>query len=123
MLLSVSEDGELAFWIPENVLFVSTANGDARVTNGVAKAETVWKCTGKVRTGKKGITMASCSSAKKSCLGRQSFPSREWAVDHVLLLTPLVFTVVSTPDGDELTIWDSKESEFSLGLEFRQVFR
>ncbi|KAI1793966.1 RAVE protein 1 C terminal-domain-containing protein [Ganoderma leucocontextum] len=98
VLLSVSEDGELAFWIPENVLFISTANGDARVTNSVAKAETVWKCTGKVRTGKKGITMASCSSAKKSCL------------------------VVSTAEGDELTIWDSKESEFSLGLEFRQVF-
>lgn len=70
VLLSVSEEGELAFWIPENVPSVLTVNGDARVTNGVAKAETVWKCTGKVRTGKKGITMASCSSAKKSCLGK-----------------------------------------------------
>ena len=43
-------------------------------------------------------------------------------VDY-LSLTPLVAIVVSTAEGDELTIWDSKESEFSLGLEFRQVFR
>lgn len=44
-------------------------------------------------------------------------------LDHVRLLTSLVIPVVSTEAGDELTIWDSKESEFSLGLEFRQVFR
>ena len=69
VLLSVSEDGELAFWIPENVLSKPTGNGDARATNGVVRAETVWKCTGQVKTGRKGITMASCSSAKKSSLG------------------------------------------------------
>lgn len=30
-------------------------------------------------------------------------------------------TVVPTPDGAELTIWDSKESEFALGLEYRSL--
>ena len=70
VLLSVSEEGELAFWILENIPSVLASNGDARVINGVAEAEMVWKCTGKVRTGKRGITMASCSSAKKSCLGK-----------------------------------------------------
>lgn len=31
--------------------------------------------------------------------------------------------VVPTPEGEELTIWDSKESEFSLGLEYTQTMR
>ena len=31
--------------------------------------------------------------------------------------------VVPTAEGEELTIWDSKESEFSLGLEYRRVLR
>jgi hypothetical protein len=31
--------------------------------------------------------------------------------------------VVPHPDGEEVTIWDSKESEFSLGLEYRHVSR
>ncbi|KAI0361166.1 WD repeat-containing protein [Trametes cingulata] len=78
VLLSVSEQGELAFWVPEG--------------------QTVaWKCTGVVRTGRKGLSMARCSSAKKSVL------------------------IVPTPEGEELTIWDSKESEFALGLEYRAV--
>ncbi|OBZ78887.1 Regulator of V-ATPase in vacuolar membrane protein 1 [Grifola frondosa] len=68
VLLSVSEEGELAFW-----------------------------CTGRVRTGRTGLRMAGCSSAKKSVL------------------------VVSGSEGDELTIWDSKESEFASGLEYRQI--
>ena len=48
ILLSVSEDGELAFWTLEG---------------------TGWKCTGNVRTGRTGIVMANCSSAKKTVLG------------------------------------------------------
>ena len=31
--------------------------------------------------------------------------------------------VVPILEGEELTIWDSKESEFSLGLEYRQTLR
>jgi hypothetical protein len=47
VLLSVSENGELAFWVPE---------------------ESGWRCTGKVKTGRAGIRKASCSSAKKTAL-------------------------------------------------------
>ncbi|OAX44398.1 hypothetical protein K503DRAFT_383768 [Rhizopogon vinicolor AM-OR11-026] len=79
-LLSISDDGEFSFWIPEE----GTSSG--------------WRCTGKVKTGRKNFALARCSSAKKSAL------------------------VVRLPDGEELTIWDSKESEFASGLEHRRVF-
>ncbi|KAI5121293.1 hypothetical protein M0805_003762 [Coniferiporia weirii] len=80
-LLSISEDGELAFWsFDEDNLHHS------------------WVCTGRVRTGRTGYRLARCSSAKKSAL------------------------VFPDPGGDELTIWDSKESEFASGLEFRFNF-
>ena len=52
VLLSVSEDGELAFWVPE--------------TNG----KTGWRCTGKVRTGRTGFRKVRCSSAKKTALSK-----------------------------------------------------
>jgi hypothetical protein len=51
VLLSVSMEGELAFWIPEE------------------STKAHWRCTGKVRTGRSGFTKAMCSSAKKSALG------------------------------------------------------
>ncbi|KAF8167749.1 RAVE protein 1 C terminal-domain-containing protein [Crassisporium funariophilum] len=76
VLLSVSEDGELAFWVPE----VNSENG--------------WRVSGKVRTGRTGFRKVRCSSAKKTAL------------------------IVGGPDGDELTIWDSTESEFASGLEY-----
>ncbi|KAG2154690.1 RAVE protein 1 C terminal-domain-containing protein [Suillus clintonianus] len=79
-LLSISDDGELSFWIAEE----GTSSG--------------WRCTGKVKTGRKNFALARCSSAKKSVL------------------------VVRLPDGQELTIWDSKESEFASGLEHRRIF-
>ncbi|OSD03553.1 hypothetical protein PYCCODRAFT_1476945 [Trametes coccinea BRFM310] len=107
VLLSVSEEGELAFWVPQGELLNHIgptsgiqANGvtQVREADGVREEEkAAWKCTGIVRTGRKGLTMARCSSAKKSVL------------------------VVPTPEGQELTIWDSKESEFSLGLEYRAI--
>ncbi|KAI0778601.1 WD repeat-containing protein [Trametes elegans] len=107
VLLSVSEEGELAFWIPEGSLEGppdrAASNGQVNGVNGADKPRgreghiVVWKCTGQVRTGRKGFSMARCSSAKKSVL------------------------VVPTPEGEELTIWDSKESEFALGLEYREV--
>lgn len=50
VLLSVSEQGELAFWAPEI---------------GLAPE---WRCTGRVQTGRTGLRMAKCSSAKKSAL-------------------------------------------------------
>ncbi|KAJ6574959.1 WD repeat-containing protein [Mycena capillaripes] len=77
VLLSVSELGELAFWVPD---------------------ENEWRCTGSVKTHRAGISKARCSSAKKTAL------------------------IVATTEGEELTIWDSKESEFASGLEFRGIF-
>ena len=58
VLLSVSEDGELAFWSLE-------VNGTA-VMDGI---DHEWRCTGKVHTGRKGFSIARCSSTKKSALG------------------------------------------------------
>ncbi|TFY65144.1 hypothetical protein EVJ58_g2168 [Rhodofomes roseus] len=109
-LLSVSEDGELAFWVPENGL-LDLLSGEHKQMNGVkangtkpngtvAHGDTQssgWRCTGRVRTGRKGLSRAACSSAKKSVL------------------------VVPTPEGEELTIWDSKTSEFSSGLEYQEL--
>ncbi|EJD03819.1 uncharacterized protein FOMMEDRAFT_106015 [Fomitiporia mediterranea MF3/22] len=57
-----------------------------------------WKCTGRVRTGKAGYRLARCSSAKKTAL------------------------VYPGSTGDELSIWDSKESEFASGLEFKCIY-
>ncbi|OCB85636.1 hypothetical protein A7U60_g7286 [Sanghuangporus baumii] len=60
--------------------------------------QTRWRCTGRVRTGKSGYRLARCSSAKKTAL---VFPGQ---------------------GGDELSIWDSKESEFTSGLESRNIY-
>lgn len=54
-LLSVSDDGELCFWTFEH------------------GKNPGWRCTGRVRTGRSGFIMASCSSAKKSVLGTVHF--------------------------------------------------
>lgn len=62
VLLSVSEEGELAFWVLEEDL--------GRADNGAGSVDgNEWRCTGKVRTGRKGFSRARCSSAKKSALG------------------------------------------------------
>ncbi|KAI6007216.1 RAVE protein 1 C terminal-domain-containing protein [Pisolithus albus] len=79
-LLSISDDGELRFWILEH----GKPSG--------------WRCTGRVRTGRTKFTNARCSSAKKSVL------------------------VTRDAEGQELTIWDSNESEFASGLEHRRIF-
>ncbi|KAF9015532.1 RAVE protein 1 C terminal-domain-containing protein [Cyathus striatus] len=79
VLLSVSENGELAFWVPE--------------------AHEGWRCTGQVRTGRTGFKKARCSSAKKTAL------------------------IVANVEGDELSVWDSTESEFSSGFEYRNVYK
>ena len=50
ILLSISANGEIAFWVPE----AQTANG--------------WRCTGKVRTNRTGFRKVRCSSAKKTAL-------------------------------------------------------
>lgn len=54
VLLSVSEEGELAFWM---------------LDESAESAGNPWRCTERVRTGRKGFCRARCSSAKKSALG------------------------------------------------------
>ena len=99
VLLSVSEEGGLAFWIP---------------TEGPGLVE--WRCTVRVRTGKTGISIARCGSAKKSVLGMRILP-----ISLSILLR--FVSVVPGPEGEELTIWDSQESEFASGLEFQTVYK
>jgi hypothetical protein len=53
MFLCASSEGELTFWAPEN--------------------ETEWTRTGIVHTSRQKITMARCSSAKKTVLGKLAF--------------------------------------------------
>jgi rabconnectin-3a len=59
VLVSISTEGELAFWIP--VPETSTTLESDRGK---------WQCTGLVHTSRKDIRMARCSSAKKTVLGR-----------------------------------------------------
>lgn len=54
VLLSISEDGDLAFWAFDN---------DDRHCE--------WVCSGLVRTGRSGYRLARCSSAKKTALGEK----------------------------------------------------
>ncbi|KZV81002.1 hypothetical protein EXIGLDRAFT_780266 [Exidia glandulosa HHB12029] len=81
VLLSISEEGELAFW--------TWSDKEGR-----------WIASAGVSTGRKGVRVARCSSMRKT-----------------------VLVVPSQDDGagEELTIWDSKVSEFSYGLEYRHV--
>jgi len=99
VLLSVSEHGDLAFWACE------------------MGSKPDWRCTGRVSTGRSSLKLAACSSAKKSALGKLSFAVPYAA--HPLVYIP----VVPVTEGEELTIWDSKESEFASGLEFGKVYR
>jgi hypothetical protein len=58
VLLSVTECGELAFWVPEAY---TGSRGPGEGTG--------WRCTGRVRTERTGFNRARCSSAKKTALG------------------------------------------------------
>ena len=50
-LLSISQEGVIAFWTHEN------------------GGNSFWRCTGTVKTGKSNYRLSSCSSAKKTALG------------------------------------------------------
>ena len=77
VLLSVSEDGELAFWVPE--------------TNG----KIGWRCTGKVRTYRTGFRKVRCSSAKKTALSKLNI--RASSVSDLIVLSLLLkLSVVPT---------------------------
>ncbi len=66
-LLSISEAGELGFWVPEE----RTLPGLHATIDGLParkESQSGWRCTGKVKTGRRGIRKAICSSAKKTAL-------------------------------------------------------
>ncbi|KAF7436647.1 regulator of (H+)-ATPase in vacuolar membrane [Pleurotus ostreatus] len=89
-------------WIKRDALLSISSCGELAfwVTDVVTDTEDeTWKCTGKVRTGRSNIRTARCSSAKKSAL-----------------------VVPTSEGGEELTIWDSHESEFASGLEYSGHF-
>ncbi|KAK6905133.1 hypothetical protein I203_105952 [Kwoniella mangroviensis CBS 8507] len=110
MVLTISTDGDLEFWIPKiggHLAGERAANevkhGDAACehegTGGVEKGDEAWIRTSTVRTERSNVIMARCSSRKKTVL------------------------VCELDDGrHEMTIWDSKVSEFSTGLELTHIF-
>ncbi|KAK7059134.1 regulator of (H+)-ATPase in vacuolar membrane [Paramarasmius palmivorus] len=95
-LLSISESGELAFWRPDKQKGMQST---PKTSNGPRSLCNEWRCTGRVKTARRDIKKARCSSAKKTAL------------------------VTATSDGQELTIWDSKESEFASGMECCRTFK
>ncbi|KDQ14428.1 hypothetical protein BOTBODRAFT_159267, partial [Botryobasidium botryosum FD-172 SS1] len=106
VLVSISEEGELAFWeFSVGLGSIKNSEGERYSAGGGGNegkgtgVDVTWRCTGKIRTGRRNIAMARCSSAKKTVL------------------------VVKKDKGEELTIWDSKESEFSSGLEFTSIYK
>ncbi|WWC85740.1 uncharacterized protein L201_000606 [Kwoniella dendrophila CBS 6074] len=110
MILSVSTDGDLEFWTPkigghlvEHKSENTVKHGDTACQYDGAgsddRVEEAWIKTGTVRTGRSNVVMARCSSRKKTVL------------------------VCKLEDGrHELTVWDSKVSEFSTGLELTHIF-
>lgn len=110
LLLSVDEDGGLQFWVPD----VQIDSNERGRRGQQTRQNLAWRCTGSVNSRRKGLIKARCSSTKKSVLGTSS------GTYTVLLLKHR--PVVRTPNGDEVSIWDSKESEFSSGLEWSQTF-
>jgi hypothetical protein len=80
MILTVTEDGVLEFWIPKlgqhlagpevNGRFDSSGYGTTGKPFG--SAECAWSRTGVVRTGKQKATMARCSSRKKTVISKRS---------------------------------------------------
>ncbi|KAK8845415.1 hypothetical protein IAR55_006128 [Kwoniella newhampshirensis] len=114
MILTVSNDGDLEFWTPkigqhlasatEELKGLDLKHGDmACEMNGHAHqhrpVDEPWTRTGVVRTERRNLINARCSSRKKTVL------------------------ICELPDGrHEMTIWDSNVSEFSTGLELTHIF-
>ncbi|WVQ76366.1 hypothetical protein IAR50_006031 [Cryptococcus sp. DSM 104548] len=117
MILSISMDGDLEFWTPklgqhlvgekqdqtngvEHPDRACEVNGGHGHSKGEGRGEDEpWVRTGVVKTGRRNVKMARCSSRKKTVL------------------------VCELQDGrQEMTIWDSKVSEFSTGWELTRIY-
>ncbi|KAG6841953.1 hypothetical protein C0991_005133 [Blastosporella zonata] len=86
--------GQRQSWTEPDVLLSVSHTGELNFWVLEETLTPPWRLTGAVKTGRAGIEKASCSSAKKTAL------------------------IVPGPNGDDLTIWNSQESEFATGLEF-----
>ncbi|CED84427.1 RAVE (regulator of V-ATPase assembly) complex subunit RAV1/DMX protein, WD repeat superfamily [Phaffia rhodozyma] len=101
VIVVVSQDGDLSFWRPHLDFGAPIERDGWEVEetdeDGGAKGE--WFRTGLVKTGRKGLSKARCSSRKKTAM-------------------------VSEAEGGryELSIWDSKSSDFASGLEYSTFF-
>jgi hypothetical protein len=106
MVLTISEEGVLEFWRPRlGAHMVNgryTSHAHAGKGNGNAHSDAAWTRSGVVRTDRKGIRAARCSSRKKTVLVRDLERGKG--------------------GGQEMTIWDSNVGEFSTGLEMTKVY-
>jgi hypothetical protein len=72
VLVSVSADGVLSFWtaaLEHNAKIMMTTRGAAQPSTTTVNGGGGWVCTGSIRTGRTGIRLARCSSAKKTAVG------------------------------------------------------
>lgn len=100
MVVTLSEAGVLEFWRPRLGQHLigehRTDIGDAACDGNQSAA---WTRSGIVRTEKTNVSIARCSSRKKTVL------------------------ISELEDGrNEMTIWDSNVSEFSTGMELSHAF-
>ena len=98
MILTISKDGVLEFWSPELGHHFEHERPHHHHSNGNSHTHQPWSRTGFVSTGITDAIMARCSSRKKTAIIRE------------------------TDGHHEMTIWDSKTSEFSTGLELTHSF-
>ncbi|KAF8641123.1 hypothetical protein AX17_000765 [Amanita inopinata Kibby_2008] len=96
--MSWSSSREVEAASDHDVLLSLSSTGELQFWIPEESAVTKWRCTGRVRTGRLRMRKARCSSAKKTAL------------------------IVPVSDVEELSIWDSKESEFASGLEYRCIY-
>lgn len=99
MVVTLSETGVLEFWRPRLGQHLAGENRSKIGDNCDGGNEAGWTRSGVVRTEKTNVSMARCSSRKKTVL------------------------ICELDDGqNEMTIWDSNVSEFSTGLELAHTF-
>lgn len=107
-LFSISESGELAFWVPEE--------GNVGV-NGHKGASTSddsgWRCTGRVKTGRKGIRKAKCSSAKKTALSEFFYALYRCSLNVVSQSPPAQMVKKSSPSGTQKSLNSHRDWNFA----------
>lgn len=99
--LTLSETGILSFWS----LSLPLASG------------ATWQDVSKVRTNTSGILLVECNQDSVSAIGESGFVY----FLPVLIADHLCISVSGSDDQYQLSIWDSRESEFASGQQFHQV--